>query len=321
MKTKYIQVQHLNYYDALYELMGNTASDLTGVEFGLTDDFKGKDNYFWLDFYNLTALNHSDLMDDENMPQYLCEQLNAGEIDFFIRSAYFPTPDVFYSPDDFVSKTIFEQKNLIAPFYIHVCLNEKEPLTPPNIIKWLGKLSLTLFGEQFDFKMGEIEAKEQSILRCKEEFENQGKPYFLKAKTDGFLTYKYSGWSEFKLGDFISDVSGITNFPLDIANGLIKALKGGVPISVGFDEEGTEFTLLLDIYDRVCIIAYDDKEVKIYKCKVTHKKLADMFLNDMQRDFEKYTADDYFFDFAKDKQEQFAQELHSKLKTIERLIQ
>lgn len=187
MKTKYIQIQNLNYFDGLYELMGNSISDLMGVEFSITDDKKGEEQYFWMDFFNLRALNEGDLKEEAN-PQHLSEKLNSGEIDFFIRSAYFPTPEVFYEPKDFCSKTIFQQKNPTTPHYTHICLNETEPLTPENIIKWLQKLSITLFGEQFDFQMGQVESKDEAVIRCKKEFE-EGKPYFLKPHLDVFLTY------------------------------------------------------------------------------------------------------------------------------------
>lgn len=172
-----------------------------------------------------------------------------------------------------------------------------------------------LTGEEFSFYIGEIESREEATIRCKEEVDTEGKSYFL----DSFLSYSSLGWSEFKLGDFSGGVSGVSNFPLDIADGLIKALNDNLPVAIGLDEEGSEFTLILDYYDRVSIIEYEE-DGKLYKCNVTHKQLANMFLNDMERDFSKYIEDEYYFDFNQMGKEKYSKLLLEKLNLLEKLI-
>lgn len=105
------------------------------------------------------------------------------------------------------------------------------------------------------------------------------------------------GWAEFRLGAFCREISGITNFPMDCADALLCALLGKLPVAVGFDEEGTDFLLVLDCMNRVYLIENDNKgDSHLHRYTLSCQELATRFLADMERDFEKYVAADDFFD-------------------------
>ena len=322
MTKKFIQLRHSEYFTALHEIAGYKKMDLTCLEFDLTEDKEGENHYFWLDFYNLKASNTFDFLaeDANEESKKLLVALNQGDIDFFISAAYFSAEHVCYEPDRFKEATIFQQRSNANVSYIHVALNETLPLVPERIIEWLTKLSKPLFGEQFDFEIGTIPSKEIIEKEYLEEIEKNHKAYFLGRNEEFLLKICNSGWSEFCLGEFSTEVSGVTNFPLDCANGFIKALEGELPVSIGFDEEGTELTLVLDYYNRISLLSYDDEEVKVYQYKATHRNLANIFLNDMARDFEGYTNDEYYFNFNKFNEETYRKELFDKLTELRLLV-
>lgn len=110
-------------------------------------------------------------------------------------------------------------------------------------------------------------------------------------------SHKSFGWAEFRLGDFCREISGITNFPMDCADALLCALLGKLPVAVGFDEEGTDFVLVLDCMNRVYLIENDTKgESHLHRYTIPCQELAVRFLADMERDFKHYTASGDFFD-------------------------
>ena len=56
-----------------------------------------------------------------------------------------------------------------------------------------------------------------------------------------------NGWCNFKLGDFEGTPSYITNTPIDLLDAFIDYYTRGYGLAY-FDEEGSEFTLLLTWY-------------------------------------------------------------------------
>ena len=65
------------------------------------------------------------------------------------------------------------------------------------------------------------------------------------------------GWCDFKLGDFTGQPSYLTNVPKDLLRGFCELFSTGTS-SVFFDEEGTEFTLVMNPYSIFIIEEKDD---------------------------------------------------------------
>lgn len=76
------------------------------------------------------------------------------------------------------------------------------------------------------------------------------------------------GWCEFKLGDFIGNPSYITDVPIDLLDAFIDYHTKGCGV-VWFNEEGTEFTLVINPYSLFLIeekdnpVLHDFSEMKI----------------------------------------------------------
>lgn len=76
------------------------------------------------------------------------------------------------------------------------------------------------------------------------------------------------GWCDFKLGTFVGTPSYLTDVPIDILNTFINYHKHGVGAS-WFDEEGSEFTLVINPYSIFVIeekdqpVLHDFSEIKL----------------------------------------------------------
>ena len=69
-----------------------------------------------------------------------------------------------------------------------------------------------------------------------------------------------NGWCNFKLGDFEGTPSYITDVPIDLLDAFIDYYTRGYGLAY-FDEEGSEFTLLLTWYGVYIIEEKDDAKV------------------------------------------------------------
>ena len=72
-----------------------------------------------------------------------------------------------------------------------------------------------------------------------------------------------NGWCNFKLGDFEGTPSYITDVPIDLLDAFIDYYTRGYGLAY-FDEEGSEFTLLLTWYGVYIIEEKDDTKVHTF---------------------------------------------------------
>ena len=72
-----------------------------------------------------------------------------------------------------------------------------------------------------------------------------------------------NGWCNFKLGDFEGTPSYITDVPIDLLDAFIDYYTRGYGLAY-FDEEGSEFTLLLTWYGVYIIEEKDDTKVHAF---------------------------------------------------------
>lgn len=59
------------------------------------------------------------------------------------------------------------------------------------------------------------------------------------------LSKPYAGWTNVAIGEFKGNASYLTDVPMDCLIAFINALEYYIPASVFFDEEGSEFTLVV----------------------------------------------------------------------------
>lgn len=90
------------------------------------------------------------------------------------------------------------------------------------------------------------------------------------------LSLSKSGWCKLKIGDFIGNPSYVTDVPTDLLTAFIDYYEKGVS-AVFFDEEGTEFNLLLSNY--TIFVVYIDKE-----CKTILYEFPDINIYDLARE-------------------------------------
>lgn len=102
-----------------------------------------------------------------------------------------------------------------------------------------------------------------------------------------------NGWCNFKLGNFVGTSSYLTDVPVDLLNVFIDYHTKGNGIA-WFDEEGTEFSLVITPYSLFIIeekenpILYDFSEMKIEKLE---KELIEDIESDIDN-WQHFIADD-----------------------------
>jgi len=106
------------------------------------------------------------------------------------------------------------------------------------------------------------------------------------------------GWTEFKLGDFKSRASYLTNIPQDCIDAFIYGLKNHKPITIFFDAEGYEFYLVSDYYSSYIIL--DDEETTVYYINKGIKEIAKKFVHDIERNYEAWQLWDFPCDVKRD---------------------
>jgi hypothetical protein len=78
-----------------------------------------------------------------------------------------------------------------------------------------------------------------------------------------------NGWCDFKLGDFHGEPSYLVDVPVELLNMFINFHKTGAGVA-WFDEEGSEFTIVLNPYSLFIIeecdepVLHDLSELNIY---------------------------------------------------------
>ena len=76
------------------------------------------------------------------------------------------------------------------------------------------------------------------------------------------LSNPKTGWCEFEIGNFKGTPSYLTNVPVDLLTAFIDYYKKGIG-AVFFDEEGSEFNLLLSNYS--VYIVYCENKTTLYE--------------------------------------------------------
>ena len=83
-----------------------------------------------------------------------------------------------------------------------------------------------------------------------------------------------AGWCKLKIGDFVGIPSYITDVPVDLLTAFIDYYKKGIGAAY-FDEEGTEFNLLLSDYSIYIIqVNFEGKPILRYFPDVNINDLA-----------------------------------------------
>ena len=91
------------------------------------------------------------------------------------------------------------------------------------------------------------------------------------------------GWSTFKLGDFEGTPSYLTDVPLDLLDAFLDYHYKGMGMA-WFDEEGTEFTLVINPYS-LFVIAERDENPTLYDfSELNVSDLEKELIEDIEKD-------------------------------------
>lgn len=102
-----------------------------------------------------------------------------------------------------------------------------------------------------------------------------------------------NGWCDFDLGDFHGHPSYLTDVAMDLVTACYKFIAGDNHyITVGFDEEGSEFILIADYYDCYIIEQKEnDKDNSIlHRIDINIKDLIKEIVNDIESDVDEWAA-------------------------------
>lgn len=107
-----------------------------------------------------------------------------------------------------------------------------------------------------------------------------------------------NGWCNFKLGDFEGTPSYITNAPIDLLDAFIDYYTRGYGLA-HFDEEGSEFTLLLTWYGVYIIEEKDNvKSHVFYDSDISD--LAKEAIADIETNLDGWCNDFMWYSFSKE---------------------
>lgn len=103
------------------------------------------------------------------------------------------------------------------------------------------------------------------------------------------------GWCKFELNNFIGNPSYLTNVPLDLLEAFVNFWNNSSAIAVHFDEEGTEFTLVINCNSIFIIEERNEKPELIYIENYVENLTLDL-IKDIESDYEGWvnfiTSDD-----------------------------
>lgn len=97
------------------------------------------------------------------------------------------------------------------------------------------------------------------------------------------------GWCNFKLGDFKGTPSYLTDVPIDVLDAFIDFYTKGLGIAY-FDEEGTDFMLILSPYS-VFIIEEKDKPILHYYGDIDIRELGNELINDIESNIDEWAVE------------------------------
>ena len=107
-----------------------------------------------------------------------------------------------------------------------------------------------------------------------------------------------NGWCNFKLGDFEGTPSYITNVPIDLLDAFIDYYTRGYGLAY-FDEEGSEFTLLLTWYGVYIIEEKDNVKSHVFY-DLNISDLAKEVIADIETNLDGQCNDFMYYSFSKE---------------------
>ena len=107
-----------------------------------------------------------------------------------------------------------------------------------------------------------------------------------------------NGWCNFKLGDFEGTPSYVTNAPIDLLDAFIDYYTRGYGLAY-FDEEGSEFTLLLTWYGVYIIEEKDNVKSHVFY-DLNISDLAKEVITDIETNLDGWCNDFMYYSFPKE---------------------
>ena len=107
-----------------------------------------------------------------------------------------------------------------------------------------------------------------------------------------------NGWCNFKLGDFEGTPSYITDVPIDLLDAFIDYYTRGYGLAY-FDEEGSEFTLLLTWYGVYIIEEKDNVKSHVFY-DLNISDLAKEVIADIETNLDGWCNDFMYYSFSKE---------------------
>ena len=107
-----------------------------------------------------------------------------------------------------------------------------------------------------------------------------------------------NGWCNFKLGDFEGTPSYITDVPIDLLDAFIDYYTIGYGLAY-FDEEGSEFTLLLTWYGVYIIEEKDNVKSHVFY-DLNISDLAKEVIADIETNLDGWCNDFMYYSFSKE---------------------
>ena len=107
-----------------------------------------------------------------------------------------------------------------------------------------------------------------------------------------------NGWCNFKLGDFEGTPSYVTNAPIDLLDAFIDYYTRGYGLAY-FDEEGSEFTLLLTWYGVYIIEEKDNVKSHVFY-DLNISDLAKEVIADIGTNLDGWCNDFMYYSFPKE---------------------
>lgn len=120
-----------------------------------------------------------------------------------------------------------------------------------------------------------------------------------------------NGWCNFKLGDFEGTPSYITDVPIDLLDAFIDYYTRGYGLAY-FDEEGSEFTLLLTWYGVYIIEEKDNVKSHVFY-DLNISDLAKEVIADIETNLDGWCNDFMYYSFSKE-------DLNERLEKLKNMI-
>lgn len=99
-----------------------------------------------------------------------------------------------------------------------------------------------------------------------------------------------NGWCDFDLGDFHGHPSYLTDVAMDLVTACYKFIAGDNHyITIGFDEEGSDFILIADYYN-CYIIEQKEEEDILHRIDVNIEDLIKEVVNDVESNIDEWAA-------------------------------